>query len=307
MNSPAPATDAAQPPVPTRMLVHALIRADGTVDAGQLYTVAGVLGMSDQQVRLCLKRLVAEGLFTHEGRGRKALLHAAPDATGMVVPEVGYVRHAYRQDLGLAPWDGTWRLFAFAVPEASRTARDALRDSLLRLGAAPIQGGLYVSANPIGDLVEPQARHLGVAASVTYFTSNDLRMGDLSDPPALAAALWPLADIAARYQQLAHLARHLLDALTRLDSAVPDRVDGPGGHAGSERLAMTVRLAAAFTHAMEPDPLLPPELLPQPWPGTTARRLAADCWSALAESDRRNTESGPPPRLFTLYEDLVPR
>ncbi|MGW6305164.1 PaaX family transcriptional regulator C-terminal domain-containing protein [Streptomyces niveus] len=31
---------------------------------------------------------------------------------------------------------------------------------------------------------------------------------------------------------------------------------------------------------MEPDPLLPPELLPQPWPGTHARGLFAQCSSA---------------------------
>ncbi|MEV8398370.1 PaaX family transcriptional regulator C-terminal domain-containing protein [Streptomyces niveus] len=31
---------------------------------------------------------------------------------------------------------------------------------------------------------------------------------------------------------------------------------------------------------MEPDPLPPPELLPQPWPGTHARELFAQCSSA---------------------------
>lgn len=132
--------DPAWNPIPTRTLVHALVRTDGTVDAGELYTVAGLLSMTDQQVRLCVKRLVAEGRFTHEGRGRKAVLRAVADPTGTIAPDAAHVRFAYRQDRGLDPWDGSWHLFAFAVPESARAARDALRDTLLGLGAAPLQG-----------------------------------------------------------------------------------------------------------------------------------------------------------------------
>lgn len=287
--------DSAWPPIPTRLLVHALVREDGTVDAGELYDVAGLLDMTDQQVRLCIKRLVAEGRYTHEGRGRRALLRAVPDATGAVAPDVAYVRHAYRQDRGLAPWDGVWHLFAFAIPEARRTARDALRDTLLHLGAAPVQSGLYVSANRITELVEPQARRLGVAAQLTTLTSTDLRVGDTETPAELAAALWPLDEIAARHARLAELARSCLA-----------RLAGPGAPTTAERLTLAVRVAAAFTQAMEPDPLLPPELLPRPWPGAEARRLAAECWAALADTTTAPADPGTPaPRLFALYEDLL--
>ncbi|MFI6576886.1 PaaX family transcriptional regulator C-terminal domain-containing protein [Nocardiopsis sp. NPDC050513] len=292
MNATSPTPeDASWPPIPTRLLVHALVRGDGTVDAGELYSVAGLLGMTDQQVRLCVKRLVKEGRFTHEGRGRKAVLRAAPDATGALDPDVDFVRHAYRQDRGLAPWDGVWRLFAFAVPESRRAARDALRDTLLHLGAAPLQGGLYTCANAITPLVEIRARELGVLSALTRLTSTDLRVGELTDPTALAAALWPLDEIAARHVRLADLARA---CLARLDA--PEALTGP------ERLTMAARLAAAFTEAMEPDPLLPPELLPRPWIGAESRRLTAACWAALAEADG-DPASGP--RLFTLYEGVT--
>ena len=159
--------------VPTRMVVHALVREDGTVDGAELYEVAGLLGMTDQQVRLCVKRLVAEGRFTLEGRGRRAVLRlaaavSAPAGAGAgdglpgagpaeglpgLVPEVEFVRYAYRQDRGQEPWDGVWHAFAFAVPESARSARDALRDALTALGAAPVQGGLYVTPNAIGPAV----------------------------------------------------------------------------------------------------------------------------------------------------------
>ncbi|MFD7571800.1 PaaX family transcriptional regulator C-terminal domain-containing protein [Streptomyces sp. NPDC059810] len=343
----APADDSAWNPVPTRTLVHALVRTDGTVDAGELYTVAGLLSMTDQQVRLCVKRLVAEGRFTHEGRGRKAVLRAVADPTGAIAPDAAHVGHAYRQDHGLAPWDGRWHLFAFAVPESCRARRGrggggrgprrgapgrrggwrrgrargrggraggrrpgrwrvprgpprpALRDTLLHLGAAPLHGGLYAAAHPIAPLVEAQARHLGVPGQVTYLTSTDLRIGDVTEPRELAAVLWPLDEIAARHDRLAGFARGCLDRL-----GTPDDAERAGSPTAPERLTLAVQLAAAFTNAMRPDPLLPPELLPEPWPGAGARRLFATAWTALTTGPA--PDSGPPlPRLFALYEDLT--
>ncbi|WP_232835792.1 PaaX family transcriptional regulator C-terminal domain-containing protein [Actinocorallia populi] len=276
--------------VPTRMLVHALIREDGTVDADELYTVAATLGMSDQQVRLCVKRLVAEGRFTHEGRGRKALLHATEATTRALVPNADFLRHAFRQDAGHSPWDGVWHLAAFAVPESARTTRDALRETLVRLGGSALQGGLYVCANAWEPYVEDAARRLDAHGSLALLTTTDLRRGDTRDPVELARDLWPLPEIAARYNRLVHVARHRLDRLT-----------APDGLAPSERLTIAVELAAELTRAMEPDPLLPPQLLPRPWPGSLARELAARCWTALHEREHGETH----PAVFRIYADIT--
>lgn len=276
--------------VPTRMLVHALIREDGTVGADELYTVANTLGMSDQQVRLCVKRLVAEGRFTHEGRGRKAELHATADTTRALAPNADFIRHAFRQDAGLAPWDGVWHLAAFAVPESARAARDALRETLVHLGGAPLQGGLYVCANAWEPYVEEAAHRLGAHGGLTLLTTTDLRRGNTQEPAELADGLWPLQEIADRYHRLGRIARPRLDRLT-----------GPASLTPSELLTIAVELAAELSRAMEPDPLLPPQLLPQPWPGTRARELIARCWAALRERD--HGEAGPV--LFRLYADAA--
>lgn len=300
--------------VPTRMVVHALVREDGTVDGGELYEVAGLLGMTDQQVRLCVKRLEAEGRFTVGGRGRRAVLRmtaAAGAGPGLPsVPEVEFVRHAYRQDRGLEPWDGTWHAFAFAVPESSRAARDSLRDALTGLGAAPVQGGLYVTPNAIGPYVRGHAAELGLSAALTCLTTRDLEVGGTADPVAVAARLWPLPGIAARYEPLLRLAAAPEDPG---GAGGPAGAGGPGGAArpasadtagtgadGAAALAGAVALAAAFSAAMLPDPLLPPELLPQPWPGAVARAAAARAWDRL----RAGAPAGGP-RLFRLYAEAA--
>ncbi|MFE5302379.1 PaaX family transcriptional regulator C-terminal domain-containing protein [Streptomyces sp. NPDC056632] len=272
------------------MLVHALIREDGTVGADELYTVANTLGMSDQQVRLCVKRLVAEGRFTHEGRGRRAQLHATADTTRALAPNADFLRHAFRQDAGLAPWDRVWHLAAFAMPESARTARDALRETLVHLGGAPLQGGLYVCANGWEPYVEEAAHRLGAHSALTLLTTTDLRKGDTREPVELARHLWPLQEIADRYHRLSGIARPRLARLT-----------DPAELSPSALLTIAVELAAELTRAMEPDPLLPPQLLPQPWPGTQARELIARCWAVLHEREADETR----PILFRLYADIA--
>ncbi|MBB5954231.1 phenylacetic acid degradation operon negative regulatory protein [Saccharothrix tamanrassetensis] len=272
--------------VPTRTVVEALVRVDGTVEAGELYEVADALGMSDQQVRLCVKRLVAEGKFTVDGRGRRAVLKMTPQARRAAEPDVEFVRFMYRQDAGEAQWDGVWHLVAFAVPESQRPARDALRDAIVRFGGAPLHGGLYVSPHDWEDLVEGEATHLGVLPSVTFLTSADLRIGRERSPAALASRLWPLDEVAARHERLAEVARVRLRRLTE-------------GASRTDLLRIAVELAAEFTRAVEPDPLLPPVLLPQPWIGTQARALVARCWDALG------TRSAELPALFRMYHDAV--
>ncbi|MEV4889874.1 PaaX family transcriptional regulator C-terminal domain-containing protein [Nonomuraea sp. NPDC055795] len=276
--------------VPTRMLVEALVRTDLTVDAGELYATAEQLGMTDQQVRLCIKRLVAEERFVQEGRGRKAILRATGSAERAMGLDVEFVAHAYRQDAGLAPWDGTWHLVGFAVPESARTGRDALRAAITALGGAPVHGGLYVSANAWEPYVEEHARRLDVLDHVTFLTTRDLRRGGQDDPVALARALWPLEEIAGRYDRLAAITRPRLDLLLGANPRTPQ-----------ERLTIAVELAAEFTRAMEDDPLLPPELLPRPWPGAQARELTATCWKLL------DHQIGSGIRLFKLYSALTPR
>lgn len=269
--------------IPTRMVVHALVREDGTVAGGELYEVAGLLGMTDQQVRLCVKRLVAEGRFAVEGRGRRSVLRMVGAGPGpALVPEVDFVRHAYRQDRGLEPWDGVWHAFAFAVPESARASRDALRDALTGLGAAPVQGGLYVTPNDVGPWVRPRAAELGLSEALTCLSTRDLAVGGTAGPRDLAQRLWPLPEIAARYEAL-----RVLAGAEAVEGAVA-------------ALAHAVALAAAFSTAMLPDPLLPPELLPQPWPGTVARAAAAEAWDRL-----RAAAPAGGPRLFRLYGEAL--
>src|SRR3954468_7698439 len=121
---------------------------DGTIRAEEVYPVAEACGQSPEQVRSCLRRLVSEGSFERDGSGRTAVYTATERGSADMGRRMSRTRRAYAQDAAGRGWDRKWRLVAFAVPELRRSARDGLRDRLVRLGGAPIQGGLYVSPHP---------------------------------------------------------------------------------------------------------------------------------------------------------------
>ncbi|MCJ0904494.1 PaaX family transcriptional regulator C-terminal domain-containing protein [Rhodococcus sp. ARC_M6] len=277
--------------VTTRILIEGLLRMDGTVDGHTLYATADALAMTDQQVRLCIKRLVAEGKFKQEGRGRQATLRATPNAVREMEPDVEFVRLAYQQDRGTTtPWDGCWHLVGFAIPESSRKARDMLRTRVTYIGGALVQGGLYISPHAWESHVLDAAAELDVEQYLSSLTTRDLKVGTLADPAKIAAQLWPLDAIAAGYERLLDVATARLQKLRKAPVIT-----------ATDAVTMTIELAAEFTRAMEPDPLLPPELLPTNWIGKRARSVTAQCWTLLAQVNGADSL----PSLFHLYADAI--
>ena len=267
---------------------------DGTILAGELGPVAEACGQTPDQVRSCLRRLVQQGLFVRVGAGRGARFEATERGLTALGAVIERTRRAYGQDRATAAWDRHWRLVAFAIPEQRRRARDAFRDRLLALGGAALQGGLYVSPHPWHKDVLPEAERLGVANLVAVATSQDLSVGGERDPRQLARRLWPVDELARGYQGFCEAFAGVpdaLDELRRQGRPLPDEAFLPGA------LAMAVGFAEVFEH----DPLLPAELLPQPWPGRTARALlAASRRQALALRQRPDR-----PVLFRLYDQVI--
>jgi phenylacetic acid degradation operon negative regulatory protein len=271
-----------------------MAHVDGTIDAAEVLPVAEACGQSPEQVRSCFRRLVGDGLFTREGRGRTAHYHATDRGLVALSTTLERQRLAYVQDHAGRGWDRRWRLVAFAVPETRRSARDTFRDRLRVLGGAAITNGLYVSPHRWDNDIAAEAERLGLGAAVTQASTDDLNVGGIHDPRGLARHLWPIDDLAARYQ--AFVATYAgvpdaLDAMRARHERLPDAVFLPGA------LSVTVEFSAIF----EDDPLLPPELLPRPWPGRAARELLVRSRRMallLREQHKR-------PALFRSFDDLI--
>lgn len=280
--------------VPTRMLVLGMLRSDGLVEANELYPVAEACGQTVEQVRSCLRRLVGEGLFTREGEGRDAHFHATASCLRQLGEDLERSRLAFGQDAAGRGWDRQWHLTAFAIPEAKRASRDAFRDQLIQLGGAAVQNGLYVSPHPWEKAARDHADRLGVLSHTTFATTDDLEVGGVTDPRRIAADLWPLDELGARYQRFVDEYRHVPDVLEqrrREKSRITEAEFLPGS------LSFGLRYQECFAG----DPLLPPELLPRPWPGRDARELVLTC-RRLGVLLREEHDK---PKLFAPWDDLL--
>lgn len=280
--------------IPTRVLVLGMAQENGTILSEELLPVAEACNLTADQVRSCLRRLVAEGLFVRRGTGRSTTFAATTQGMAALGTTVERTRLAYVQDAAGRGWDRQWRIVAFAVPEKERAARDAFRDHLIDLGGAAIQGGFYVSPHPWHKDAAAEAERLGIGAFVTCATSDDLDVGGEHDPRKLAATLWPIEDLAKAYEKFnarhEHIPQRLIDMRSRKQH-LPDSAFLPAA------LAMTV----AYDECAGTDPLLPPELLPRPWPGRHARELLMSS-RRLALALRRGQGR---PALFRWFDEAI--
>jgi phenylacetic acid degradation operon negative regulatory protein len=132
--------------------------------------------------------------------------------------------------------------------------------------------------------------------NVSSMSTDDLVVGGERDPRALAALLWPLEEVADRYRSFIQTYRGVpaaLEAMRRRGErlAEPDFLPG------------ALQIAIRFNECFEADPLLPPELLPKPWPGREARELLVRCrrQGVLAREHRHG------PALFHVFDESVAR
>ena len=280
--------------IPTRVLVLGMAHENGTILSEEVFPVAEACRQTPEQVRSCLRRLVREGLFIREGRGRTAQYRATEQGLHALGANIERHRLAYVQDHAGRGWDRKWRLVSFAIPEARRSGRDAFRDRLLALGGAAIANGLYVSPHRWEKDVAGEAERLDVGGAVTQASTDDLSVGGVSDPRELARRLWPIDELATRYERFVDTYKGVpdaLDAMRQRHERLADAVFLPGA------LSVTVEFSEIFAD----DPLLPPELLPRPWPGRAARELLVRSRRlALLLREQHNR-----PALFRSFDDLI--
>jgi len=295
---PAPASamaiDATDGGVPTRLMVLGLAHRDGTVYGEELYRVATECGIPIETVRSCMRRLIGEGIFERTGQGRDAVFPVT--ATGRALFSVYAHRHqrSYAQDAAGRGWDRTWHLVAFAIPESRRADRDSFRDHLRTMGGAALQPGCYVSPHRWEDDVVAEADLLGITEHLTMLSTTDLSVGEEINPRILAERLWPLDEVARRYEAFIDTYREVpahLEAMRHRGEKLSEHDFLPGA----------LHIAIRFNECVESDPLLPPELLPRPWPGRQARELLARCRriGVLAREDKGG------PALFRVFDEAV--
>lgn len=247
-NAAVPGGRPAERPLTARsVLASTLLGADPPeLPAAHLVRVAGLFGINGNRARVALSRMVASGEATTDGAGRYRLAgHLVDRQRRQAASRAGRTRR----------WTGRWHLVVVATAGSTAEVRNRRRRALSFARLAELREGTWMRPDNV-DLALPD----DVRPDLVVFTARHPG----ADDRVLAGRLWDLDGWAAR-------ARELLD---RLDRRPPDHWTD---------LAAGFELSAAVLRHFQADPLLPPGLLPDDWPGDRLRRTY-DGW------DRRYRE-----------------
>lgn len=286
------------PEIPIRILVMGMVRQDGPekatiIDRGELKAVAQNCGISPDALRAALRRMISDGLI-EKNKAKPEILMLTQQGRDSLAIHNDKTRLAWALDSAGHGWDGQWHVVGFGIPERQRAKRDQLRERLLRLGAAAIQPGLYVSAHPWESEVADFAKRIEVESELIYASCHSISVAGETDPRRLSAKLWQLDDLAARYNDFVNQHSWVLESLTDLKRRNVKIAD-------AAYLRGALAMGVAFKTIFDSDPLLPPELLPRPWAGRSARELIVKS-RRLSEALRASRLT---PSIFHDFDEVL--
>jgi phenylacetic acid degradation operon negative regulatory protein len=226
-----------------------------------LVDLAAEFDISATSARAALSRLARRGLLESSKVGRRTYYRLTPRAESIL--EDGAHRIV---NFGIThgPWDESWVVVVFSVPEEQRDIRHVLRTRLRWFGFAPLYDGVWVSPRAGVDEATDLLDQLGVTTS-TVFVSRVARVTEGGDP----LRAWDLDGLLASY-----------DAFIDEFAPMLDRIHA-GDVGSAEALVARTRIMDVWRQFPNLDPGLPEDALPAGWPRAAARQVFARVYDEL--------------------------
>ena len=235
----------------------------GTAWLGSLIELLAPFGVNDRLLRTSVFRLAQEGWLRASRERRRRSYAILPQA----LPRF---ERAYRRIY--APlevqWDGNWTLVLATGAALEAPLRAALRKELLWEGYALVSAGVY--GHPAGDpeVLQDILTRLGAGGKLFAVSATALPNVAGRPMPELVGEGWDLSGVVQGYQQFINRFEPLLAVDT--SQLAPEQA-----------FVIRTLLIHAYRRVQLHDPMLPVELLPDPWPGARAYELARALYRAI--------------------------
>jgi phenylacetic acid degradation operon negative regulatory protein len=234
----------------------------GAVWLGSLIELLAPLGVTDRLLRTSVFRLVQEGWLVASREGRRSRYALEPQALPRF--ERAYRRIYAKPGLH---WDGRWTLLLAPNGSIDTDLRAAVRKELAWEGYSMLATGVLAHPAPDLDSLAEVLRRVGAEGKLFACSVSELPGVQARPLRELADDGWDLTAVAAAY-------RHFIDVFAPLLARLREEADM------DPLAAFTIRslLVHAYRRVQLHDPMLPLELLPDPWPGSDAYELARDVY-----------------------------
>jgi phenylacetic acid degradation operon negative regulatory protein len=225
---------------------------------GSLIELVAPMGATDRLVRTSVFRLVQEGWLVASREGRRSSYALLPEAR----PRFERANRRIYASPGL-DWDGRWTVVMAPNGSIAAPLRAAVRKELEWEGYAMLAPGLLAhpaaDAPTLADILER------VKGTGKIFVCSAAELPDSGSRPLgeLVREGWDLSGVVADYRRFIAEFTPLLAALRK-----------ESGLTNQDAFVVRSLLIHAYRRVQLHDPMLPLELLPQPWPGSEAYALA---------------------------------
>jgi phenylacetic acid degradation operon negative regulatory protein len=260
----------------------AIVPRGGSVWLGTLLEFFGTIDIDSGVVRTAMSRLAADGWLERNKVGRNSFYRLIKKGRQTFDTAT---RHIYGRQL--SDWTGRFELLLIGNGED----RDASREALKNAGFGSPLPGVWIAPSGV-PVPEEAARAIRLEVSAEDDSGRRL----LSES-------WPLdrtADAYLKFMKTFEPLRGWIDRRERLSDA--------------DAFTARILLIHHYRRVVLRDPLLPTALLPEDWPGRTARRLCGDIYRGLLSSSEQwldvngSNETGPLPaagvELRRRFEDV---
>jgi phenylacetic acid degradation operon negative regulatory protein len=263
----------------------------GTAWLGGLIRLVEPLGLNPRTVRTSVFRLSREKWLVSEQIGRRSYY----SLTAMGRRRFEHAFHRIYDDARVS-WDGDWQVVLTVGDSLTPALRDALRKELLWEGYAAIAPGVLVHPSGKTDELLDILQIAGAHDKVVVLRAQTI--GALSSRPLkeLVDQCWNLGNVAAEYQSFIDHFRSVARALRNASGLDPEQC-----------FIIRTLLMHEFRRVQLRDPSLPRQLLPDDWPGDTARAMCRDiyqlCWGKTETHLMQTLETadGPLPRAAKSF------
>ena len=232
----------------------------GAIRLKNLIELLGPFDVNERSVRTSVFRLVKEDWLETIRNGRESSYRLT--RTGLRRLEHAYEK-VYRRPA--AAWDGTWTFILIPNEHLTAPRRLKLKQELEWEGVRQLTPQLFAHPTIGAEALTEIFDRSGVRGKAISFSGARTDQVGMCGIRELVNGTWNLREVAGAYKRFERDFGRLKSVLARGAQL-----------SGWEWLAIRVLLIHSFRRIVLHDPLLPNELLPDPWIGDDAYRLAGE-------------------------------
>ncbi|MBW2609499.1 MAG: phenylacetic acid degradation operon negative regulatory protein PaaX [Deltaproteobacteria bacterium] len=224
--------------------------SNGEIGIGSIVKLLGNFGLSEQSIRSAVSRMCHANLLKVRKVGRKSYYSLTEDGRNLLTKSGQ--RIFWPKGI---PWDSSWMIVTYSIPEQKRKARDRLRTELSWMGCGALSDATWISPYDITKEVEELVERLKIRNNVHIFHAKHL---GFSDPKEIVSRSWNLNKTHEKYASFLTRYRPKLEALQKIIRSGKDIKP-------SECFVERFSIIHEYRKLPFFDPDLPKELLPSKW------------------------------------------